>query len=280
MKQPEDYRSAGEELYQKLRINTFPVAVKYIKAITEIPEGFTSPSALGQKWSLCQAFAYARRHGGNVAMTAEDNFCLPTSFVHHWIDITVEELIESQRLNKWRKDVDAEIKVQSLYADLMTEENRQKTEGHIGLIASPLTKTQFIPDSILLYGSPGQLMHVIHALSYEGKHLIQSPFNGYGESCIKGGLMPFLTGKPQVVLLGGGDRVFALASDDEMAIGIPGAVLFDVAENLFKTGEVFNVGQPIKATLSTHLTENILPGWVYLKERLQERKTVDPTKRT
>ena len=63
MKQLEDYRSAGEELYQKLRINTFPVAVKYIKAITEIPEGFTRPSAFGQKWSLCQAFTYARRKG-------------------------------------------------------------------------------------------------------------------------------------------------------------------------------------------------------------------------
>jgi hypothetical protein len=46
-----------------------------------------------------------------------------------------------------------------------------------------------------------------------------------------------------------------------------------VAENLFKTGEVFNVGQPIKATLPTHLTEDILPGWVYLKKRLEERKS-------
>ena len=272
MKQLEDYRRTGEEVYQKLRINTFPVAVKYITAITEIPEGAARPSAYGIKWSLCQAFTYARRHGKDVAMTAEDNFCIPSSCVHHWIEATPEELIESQRLNKWRKDLDAEINVQSQYAELMTEENREKTREHIGLIASPLTKTPFIPDSILFYGSPGQLMHVIQALTYEGKHLIQSPFNGYGESCIKGALMSFLTGRPQVVLPGGGDRAFSLTSDDEIAIGMPGAVLFDVAENLFKSGGEFNLGQPIRAILPTNLTENILPGWVYLKERIEERK--------
>jgi len=271
MKKIQDYRRVGEELYNKLRLNTFPVAIKYIKDTAEIPEGFTRPSANSQKWSLCQAFTYARRHGMDVAMTAEDNFCIPSSYAFQWIELSVEELIESQRLNMWRKDMDAEIRVQSLYSDLMTQENIEKRKDHIGFIVSPLTKTQFIPDSILFYGNPGQLMHVIHALSYEGKHLIQSPFNGYGESCIKGALMPFLTGRPEIVLPGGGDRAFSLTTEDEMAIGIPGHVLFDVDENLFKTGQVFNLGQPIKTVLPIHLDENILPGWVYLKKRLEGR---------
>lgn|GEM_PF-5972074 len=56
-----DYRKAGQELLSQLRLATFPVALKYIQDISEIPAKAIKPSQSGQKWSLCQAITYARR---------------------------------------------------------------------------------------------------------------------------------------------------------------------------------------------------------------------------
>ena len=59
----EQIRKAGEELYHKLHLPTYPVGGTYIKNEDEIPEQAIRASAMGQKWSLCQAVTYARRHG-------------------------------------------------------------------------------------------------------------------------------------------------------------------------------------------------------------------------
>ena len=104
----EALRKAGAELSHKLKLPTSPVAVTYIKAQEEIPEKALRPSAQGQKWALCQAFTYARRWGWHVAMTSDDNFCVPASAMHHWVDVSAEDFIESQVLQGWHKDRESE----------------------------------------------------------------------------------------------------------------------------------------------------------------------------
>jgi uncharacterized protein (DUF169 family) len=71
----EQFKKAGEDLYHKLHLPTFPVGVTYIKSEDDIPEQAVRPSAMDQKWSLCQAFTYARRHGWHVAMTTHSRSC-------------------------------------------------------------------------------------------------------------------------------------------------------------------------------------------------------------
>jgi len=60
----EDYQKVGEDIFHKLHLTTYPVAIKYIKDInTEIPEGHRRPIDSGKKMSICQAFTQARRFG-------------------------------------------------------------------------------------------------------------------------------------------------------------------------------------------------------------------------
>ncbi len=105
----EDYQRAGVELYEKLHIDTFPVAAKYIKSLDEIPKGVIRPIDTGQKMSVCQAMTQARRWGHKLCITADDNFCTPSTAGFGWIHgITAEEMIESQVRQRWRKDEDSE----------------------------------------------------------------------------------------------------------------------------------------------------------------------------
>ena len=58
-----DFKEAGRKLYNKLHLASMPVAIKYIKDVSEIPDKVMRPSAMGEEWSLCQGFTYARRWG-------------------------------------------------------------------------------------------------------------------------------------------------------------------------------------------------------------------------
>ena len=57
-----NYQEAGQSLYDRLHLGSMPIAIKYIKDVSEIPaDKVLRPSAMDEEWSLCQAFTYARR---------------------------------------------------------------------------------------------------------------------------------------------------------------------------------------------------------------------------
>ncbi len=269
MKPLDEYRSRGQDLYHELHLSTYPIAIKYIESEDEIPEGAVRPSAFGGKMALCQAFTQARRWGSLVAMTSDDNFCTPATAMHRWEDIALEDLIESQVRQGWHKDIEAEKRRFAPLAGLFGE---QEVVKYIGLICSPLKETTVIPDTVLIFCDGVQLTHIIHALSYEHKHVPVSSFEGFGESCIKGGLIPFLTQKPQVVIPGAGDRSFAAISEHEIGIGMPAFLLSYVMENLFKTGGTMNIGFPMRSMLPMGLSETLTPGFKFLRERMDRNK--------
>ena len=271
----EQIRNAGEELYHKLHLPTLPIGITYIKTMDDIPGQAIRPSSMGQKWSLCQAFTYARRHGWHVAMTADDNFCVPASAFHKWVDVSDEDLIESQVQQGWHKDRAAEQNrfnfFKSLFAQEQGEKTLQKMQEYIGFVCSPLHQAIMEPDSIMVFGDGTHINHVIQALCYDYTTPLMSTFEGFGETCFKGGLIPFITGRPQVVIPGMGDRAFAGITPDELAVGLPASQLSVVMENLFKSGADMNIGQPVKTLLPMGLTESITPGFTFLKNKIRER---------
>ena len=268
MKSLEEYKREGQNLFHKLHLSTYPVAIKYIDDIDQIPENAMRPSVFGKKFALCQAFTMARRYRSTVAMTSEDNFCTPATAVHRWKDIPLDTLIESQIRQKWHKDINAEKRKFESFVTLVGENYFQKNPEHIGFICSPLTDTQVIPDTVLVYCDGLQLTHLIQALSYEHKYVPNSSFEGFGESCSKGGLIPFLTQKPQIVIPGTGDRSFAGIAEHELAMGLPADLLFYVMENLFKTGGPMNIGFPQRTMIAMDLNEGLTPGFKYLWDEM------------
>jgi uncharacterized protein (DUF169 family) len=271
MKSKEEYQKAGQEIYDKLHLATYPVAIKYFKDKSEIPRNVTRPSVMDKKMSICQTFAMARKFGQSYALTAEDNFCTPSSVGHGWVPITMEEFVESQVRQGWHKDAKAERRrAEKIY---MKNYKNIIELAYRGVVASPLPNTVVIPDSILIFGNGAQITHIIHALNFEHKrqYAIRSNFEGFGESCGKGGFMPFITRKPQIVIPGMGDRAFAGVQDHEIAIGIPGEFIFYVLDHLFKTGGRQGLGFPIRQLIPMGLTENLTPGFKYMREVIDKK---------
>jgi uncharacterized protein (DUF169 family) len=268
----EEWRKMGEDIYGRLRPPTYPVAIKYIADASEIPDQAIRPGHGNQKWSICQAFTYARRWGWTTAMTAEENFCVPASAMHKWVDVSDEDFMESQIRQGWHLDRASEKARLEFARKAFAGGNAGKAAQYRGVVCSPLHTTMVEPDTVLIFGDGSHVTHIIHALCYDYKTPVMSAFEGFGESCMKGGLLPFLTGRPHVVIPGMGDRVFAGISDTEIGIGLPGAMLPLVTEQLFKTGGRQNMGQPVKTLLPMGLTESITPGFQFLKEKVGQNK--------
>jgi len=266
----EKIRQAGQDLYHRLHLPCYPVAIKYIKSESEIPDGVIRPQALGQKWSLCQAQTYARSWGWHVAITEAENFCVPASAMHQWLNVTHEELLESQVHQGWHKSREAEVNRFRSARQLLESAGKgdlgKRAREYCGFVASPLHQTVVEPDTVLVYGSGTHITHLVHAICYDYQSPVTSAFEGFGEACFKGGLLPFLTGRPQIVLPGMGDRSFAGASEHELAIAFPGTMLQQILEDLFKTGGAMNMGMPPKTLMPNNLNENITPGFKFLRE--------------
>lgn len=267
-----DYQKAGQDLLSRLRLPTYPVAIKYIKDVSEIPEKAIRPSKQNQKWCLCQAVTYARRWGWWVGMTSDDNFCTPATAGHMWVDVTEDDMLQSQLFQTWHKDVEAEKKRQKHAVEMFGEADIKRLKQYHGFVVAPLHKSPFVPDSVLIFGTGEHVTHIIHAITYEGENFPTSTFAGFAETCTKGGLLPFITGIPQVVVPGTGDRVYSGVYDYEIAIGLPAAMVFTAVENLIKTGGKLNMGIPVKTLLPMSITENITPGFKFMREKIDESK--------
>ena len=101
----EDYRKVGKSIYDRLHLQTYPIGITFIRNVSEIPGDSLRPTAMGQQISLCMSFTYARRFGFTMAMTGDDNFCTAATSWFKWEEATPDEIIHSQMLNLWHKDL-------------------------------------------------------------------------------------------------------------------------------------------------------------------------------
>ena len=71
-----EYNDYAAELKKYLNIDTFPVAINFLKSESDIPAGARRPlKDLKTKIAQCQAQAMTRKYGWTVALTKDDMGC-------------------------------------------------------------------------------------------------------------------------------------------------------------------------------------------------------------
>jgi len=210
------YCEMGSKIEQYIRPSTFPLAVKAIKSEDEIKPEYRRPLRKQNLQSfVCQNFKIARSYGWTVAITKEDINCKAARVVYGWDEMTEEYAGWVDRFNVGLYAADIEISRKM--APYM-----YRLDNHFeGLVISPLTRTKVIPELVLIYCLPAQAMRLIQSyLYYEGGALEFSAAGRVG-SCHEGIAKTLITGKPQLVLLGNGDRVWGGAQDSEVMFSCP-----------------------------------------------------------
>ena len=226
----ERYWEFGKKFEQFLRPATFPLAIKLIKTKDEIPPDSKSPKEkLKLQNFLCQNFTISRRYGFTISVMQDDCVCKLARSVYGW-DVINKKMAEwgnKFNIGLYAKDLETSKKFQD-YTYMFNNEYK-------GLIISPLTRTKIIPDVVQIYCLPSQAMRLTQAYLYMEGGMLEFTDAGRIGSCHIGVIKTFQTDKPQLVILGNGDRIWGGVEDHEVMYSIPRSKLDMIIEGLETT---------------------------------------------
>ncbi len=219
------YRGYGEELERRLRLKTFPVAVKLLGKESDIPDGATRPLRdLGHHLSLCQAFQLSRREGQAVAMLKEDMWCFEP-VVGYGLAEPPEYFMQGH--NRYPRDVST-LEAGRHYAE---EFPRLEAGRYVGVVSAPLKETSFEPDLVMTYCDSAQLSLLMLAREHKDGYNLKCALCSHA-ACVYGVVPTLQSGEFQVAIPCRGDHYSAMAGDDEMIFTIPKEKLADLMAGL------------------------------------------------
>lgn len=224
------YHKMGKKLEDYIRPSTFPLAVKMIKSETKIPSNYKRPSTdLKLRNFVCQNLKISRSYGWTIGVTEKDINCKLARAIYGWDPIT-EEVVNWMNLfnvGLYSKDLETSEKLEKhLY--------RLKNDFQ-GLVISPLVRTKVVPDVVLIYCLPAQAMRLIQSYLYCEGGVLEFTSAGRIGSCHEGIAKSLLTNRPQLVILGNGDRIWGGAQDSEVMFSCPRDKLDVLIEGLEAT---------------------------------------------
>ena len=226
----EQLHSSAEELERRLRLQTFPIAVKLLKTEADIPEGATRPKRdLGYHLNLCQAFAMSRREGKTMAMLKEDMWCFGP-VIGYGLAEPPEYFLEGH--NRFPRDV-ATLEAGSNFAH---EFPRLETGKFIGVASASLTAANFEPDVVIIYCNSAQLGLLLQGMQYGDGRALQTALCPHA-ACVYSVVPAIKHRRYQVSIPCGGERKTAMAADDEMIFSVPGEQMEDLMLGLRHNAE-------------------------------------------
>jgi len=215
------YQEYGEELERRLRLKTFPLALKLLEKEEDIPEGAKRPKKdFGHHLSLCQTFQMSRREGKIMAMLKEDHWCFEP-VVGYGLGEPPDYFMQGQ--NRYPKDV-ATPEAGRHYAE---EFPRLEVGKYIGIASAPLRATNFEPDIVMVYCDSTQLCLLLLGREYKEGYNLKCSISGHA-ACVYGVIPAIQSGECQVAVPCRGDHYRAMAGDDEMIFTVPKGKLEDL----------------------------------------------------
>jgi uncharacterized protein (DUF169 family) len=229
MAQLDIFHKYGEELEQRIRLQTFPLAVKLLKKKAEIPGGAERPLRdLGYHLPLCQGFAMSRKEGKTIAMFREDMWCFEPVIGLGWAEPPQYFLEGYNRFPQDVKDLQAA-------RNYVNDFPRFAVGQYIGIVSAPLTKVSFEPHLVILYCNSAQLSLLLLGREYKDGHDLQCNLSSHA-ACVYSVVPAIKSGKCQVAIPCRGDRYFALAGDDEVIFSVPVHKIEDLLVGLRHVG--------------------------------------------
>ncbi|MCJ7772104.1 MAG: DUF169 domain-containing protein [Desulfobacterales bacterium] len=269
------YHEVGQTFIDRLKLTTYPVAVKMISPDEDVPEAALQPAAVfGSEVPACLVYTYCRRTGFSFFLTKDDIACKP--IVTYF---GLDDLEDPDDLYRaWEEHAGYKRNIKEEKQSRVTDA-RFEPFTFKGFVVSPLHQTVVKPDLAMFFCSPLILSHLILAATYDGANIV-SNFNGMESSCKEGIIRTFQTRQCQVVSPGMGDRIMAGVQDHEMIFSIPEDQFQLVADNLFLAGNKlqdpspFSIPHPLPTMGANRLLGNPVepPVWPALREKLGHKE--------
>jgi uncharacterized protein (DUF169 family) len=233
-------RESSDVISERLRLRSFPVAVKFLKKGEPFPEKTRRPSQmLRKRVAICQAVTMARLYGWVIGLAREDVICVPGSLAFGFS--TMSDAAEGM----------ARLFCEGGYSSGPEAGRREAgsiqklaKDEYDALVLAPLARADFQPDTVVIYGNPAQVMRLTQAYTCAAGERVAGNFGGKIE-CSEYLIAPFKLNAPRISIPGMGDRVFSMTQDDELVFSLPGGSLAQVVKGLAEAGARVGAQYPI-----------------------------------
>lgn len=210
-----------------VRPATFPVSVRLVKKDEGLPEKAKRPvEHVGHKVAMCQGVALCRRYGWTMCFSEGDQAC-PVSLVVLGFRPADKMLEGTIAYPAYTASLEAGATMERSMALLPSGSFEH-------MVVTPLHKETQKPDIVLVYGNAAQVARLAQAANYKlGAGVVGKSFARM--ACSAYIAKPFLEKECSLVVPSGGERVFALAQDDELIFAIPADKIAEIANGLAET---------------------------------------------
>lgn len=212
-----------EAIEKFCRLPTTPVAVKLAgKGDTPMAKTRYPLEHIGHRLSLCQGMTLARTFGWTMAFRKEDHACpLPRVFMGH---ISPDRFLDGAAAGFYQDEPEYMRKMEASY-------RRWPMDSFQEIWLSPVDKCEFVPDLVVAYGSPAQVLALIQGANYRlGPGLKSIGTGRYGCSTWIAGVVQ--SDDSTYMVPGPGERIFAGTQDSEMSFAVPYSRFNQVVEGL------------------------------------------------
>jgi uncharacterized protein (DUF169 family) len=208
------FQRYGDELERRLRLKTFPLALKLLEKKEDVPDGALRPMKdLGHHLSLCQTCQLSRRDGRHMAMFIEDHWCF-VPVIAYGLGEPPDYFLQGH--SRYPKDV-ATLAAGRHYAE---ELPRLEVGKYVGIVCAPLKTADFEPDVVMIYCDSAQLNLLLLAREYKDGFNLKCALSPHA-ACVYGIIPAIQRGDCQVAVPCRGDHYRAVAGDDEMIFSFP-----------------------------------------------------------
>jgi uncharacterized protein (DUF169 family) len=240
-----DLKELEQALNTYIRPLTFPLAVKMLASEDEIPEKTRRPfQQMKKKVAICQGIGMARKLGWAVAMGKEDMQCslgaAPFGFFKN-IDFYDEGNLAAGMFTASKEAGQKE--------EALVDRFEYGQYSHI--CVAPLNRIGFVPDVIVVYGNPAQVMRMIQGALYNEGGAVQS--SSMGRLGCAAMITVIKKNECRYLVPGNGDRIFGMTQDWEMVFMMPASKVDSVVEGLAQTHKV-GVRYPITSFFNFQAT--------------------------
>lgn len=219
----ENWVLKSKTLKEKLCLATEPIGYRRLEKAAEL-DTIKDVLVWRDTCVFCQIQFMARVGDLTVGLTQESKVGERCKRIHGLAAATEETMLQEAKLFRrtWMPSVEDGLAQQQFYLRIPPGE---------AIVVGPLSKGNFEPEVVLIYGNPAQIMMLmcgIQKIKFE-----RFEFNFIGEgACVDSLGQCFNTGKPALAIPCYGERAMGQVRDDEIAIALPPSYLDRAIEGL------------------------------------------------
>jgi uncharacterized protein (DUF169 family) len=227
----DEIRQMAREVRERVCLAGKPIGISLIKDENEIPENAKRPSHRDMVWPVCLAANQVRTMGRTIALTMADQFCLfAASGLGH---VELPEYLQKGKMGSHHT------KTESLGVHIQeTFENKYffKPGTTVGVMLTPATDPQFVPQGLLFYGNPSQIGKIAKALTWVKGVVVPVSAGGFG-GCITA-CATIRDKKCAIVLPCSGEKIWGHTEENDIFLACPAAELPRIVKGLEKTDTI------------------------------------------